>query len=133
MKKITCFVLLLVLLLCVFVPAHAFVKMEIMPLDNTKCKHLTHIRQGPNTIRYVYQNESVHLKQEVFTSVCFDCGKDSQTVIDSQVVETHTWVLTYSNCDTSTGMHEYIYECACKRNSFKVRCTGIHETEGNFK
>ncbi len=131
MKRVVCSMLLFVLLVSTFVPAHAAVKEEIllMPLAAATCKHTVHIRQTENTIRYTYENESVHLKQEVFQAVCAECGKDPQTIIDKQTVETHTWELTHEYCNKETGLHEYTYVCACKVNSFKVRCTGIHVQE----
>lgn len=125
-KSISVFVLL-IMLLTMALPAYAMVPMEeVLPLGST-CKHLIHIRQGANTVQYVYENEAVHLKQEVFRAVCKDCGKDPQTIIDSEVVETHTWELEFSDCNHATGLHKYIYKCACKTKEFTIRCTGIHE------
>lgn len=132
MKRQTCLVLGLVFLICTCVSAYAMVpeNMGIMPCGSNACSHDIHIRTGANELRYVYENESVHLKQEVFKAVCAECGKDSQTIIDSQTVELHSWELKYDYCNRQTGYHEYIYSCACRENSFKVRCTGIHEGAG---
>lgn len=128
MKRVVCSMLLFVLLVGAL-PAHAAVIKDILllPFASTSCKHTVHIRRTENTIQHTCENESVHLKQEVFETVCAECGKDPQTVIDKQTVETHTWELTYDYCNKETGMHEYTYVCACRVNSFKVRCTGIHE------
>lgn len=133
MKKIISVVLSVVLLFSITPFALAAVPSVscVTPCATPKCTHKIHIRITENTTQYVYENETVHLVQEVFTSVCRQCNKDEQTVIDSQFAELHTWVLEYENCDRVTGMHEYIYRCACGTNSFSVRCTGKHAIIAN--
>lgn len=135
MKKMMCIVLSLVLLgiapmvsaeIPVFNHLTPIVNQALPPYAATACKHEMHIRTTENTIRYVYENETVHLVQEVFPAVCAECGKDMQTIFDSQVAQSHNWVLAYEYCDKATGMHDYFYRCACKELSFSIRCTENH-------